>query len=589
MHSLSCSALVMEGSEPSLVPEWLRSNVGGNHFSSSQTDGTSSSLPKRNKASKIISNSNSPYSSFIDRSSSTSSRRSLCSNGSSKHDRNSYSRSYNYSTRNQPKKDRERFGVSDVWDFEDSEPLKGMKDTLRRSHSMMPRRPSELSHRRVVTNLRNSSHNINANGTNGTISVHRGTTGIQEVSLERDFPLLGSDERPVTPDTSRVPSPWLSTGVQDLPVGMSSLASCEGRTSVLAEVPMGGNGISSSSVPYAAATATGPVSAPSAGASNGLNMAEALVKVPPCNNAPQQSAETQRSKELPFMVSKRLIPVTPSMPKNSVHNLSDKLKPKTASRPIDMGVGPKNGLQRTSSLQLGSQSGRSISARGDGPKSSSTGKMVLLKPARENGVSPAMKGTPSQTINGSGMITNSPSISVQSVASIPFQNPNKAKLSTNARRTCAYGLNAATLIDKRLSLAQLQSRNDFFNLVRKKSLSSTSSDGSSVVGSSGGHNSDELKELASGPVTLNENGSDVKCVGNTCSLVENFSDCRESEDAGVYSNEKEKAFLRSLGWEENAGDDEGLTEEEINGFYQKYMEWIPASKLCRGLQLKIMT
>lgn len=26
--------------------------------------------------------------------------------------------------------------------------------------------------------------------------------------------------------------------------------------------------------------------------------------------------------------------------------------------------------------------------------------------------------------------------------------------------------------------------------------------------------------------------------------------------------------MRSLGWDENAGDDEGLTEEEINEFYR---------------------
>lgn len=39
----------------------------------------------------------------------------------------------------------------------------------------------------------------------------------------------------------------------------------------------------------------------------------------------------------------------------------------------------------------------------------------------------------------------------------------------------------------------------------------------------------------------------------------------------VGSEEEEAAFLRSLGWEENAGGEEGLTEEEINSFYQEHM------------------
>lgn len=41
-----------------------------------------------------------------------------------------------------------------------------------------------------------------------------------------------------------------------------------------------------------------------------------------------------------------------------------------------------------------------------------------------------------------------------------------------------------------------------------------------------------------------------------------------SDDGGlshrsVYPDEEEAAFLRSLRWEENGGEDEGLTEEEL--------------------------
>jgi len=36
-----------------------------------------------------------------------------------------------------------------------------------------------------------------------------------------------------------------------------------------------------------------------------------------------------------------------------------------------------------------------------------------------------------------------------------------------------------------------------------------------------------------------------------------------------FTEEEEMAFLRSLGWQESVGDDEGLTEEEIQDFNQK--------------------
>ncbi|KAK8600770.1 hypothetical protein V6N13_059504 [Hibiscus sabdariffa] len=38
----------------------------------------------------------------------------------------------------------------------------------------------------------------------------------------------------------------------------------------------------------------------------------------------------------------------------------------------------------------------------------------------------------------------------------------------------------------------------------------------------------------------------------------------------VYPDEEEVAFLRCLGSKENSGEDEGLTKEEINTFYQQY-------------------
>lgn len=565
----------MERSEPSLVPEWLR-NTGGSiaggssshHLASS--DGPSLALQKKDRTSKSISNSNGFNSSFLDRSSSTNYRRSSSSKGSSKNDKNSFARSYSSYARNQHNKDQERLDIADTWDSEYPDSLTSIiagriqKDTLRRSQSMISRRPSEFYQRKVFTDLRNNSHNINDNG-NRAISISSGTTGIQKVSFEKDFPLLVSEEKSATSDMTRVPSLGLSRGVQGLSMGCSPLIGSEGWTSALAEVPVGSGSsrISSPTSPehppyVAAAAAIAPPASASAstciaaGASNALNMAGEMGQAPvPSQNASQQSVQTQRFEELPFMGSKRLIPMTPSMPKTAVLNPSDKLKPKTAMRSNEAVSGPKNGLHQISSLLLGSQPIRG------GPKSSSAGKLLLLKPA------------PSQTVNVPSVITNGQSTSV---ASVSLKNPNNVNL-----------------VDKKCSLAQLRSRNDFFNLVRKKSLSNTSAAAAGSV-----QNSDELKEMASGPLTPTENGNEVKCNYD----ADSFSYSRESDlsdDVVIYPNEEEEAFLRSLGWEDSAGDEDGLTEEEINAFVHKlkimtqsdHTKWRPASKLCQGLQLKV--
>lgn len=59
-------------------------------------------------------------------------------------------------------------------------------------------------------------------------------------------------------------------------------------------------------------------------------------------------------------------------------------------------------------------------------------------------------------------------------------------------------------------------------------------------------------------------------------------------NASICLDEEEAAFLRFLEWEESAGNDGGLTEEEINAFYQEvmtlcavvYLYWDDCSKAC---------
>lgn len=66
----------------------------------------------------------------------------------------------------------------------------------------------------------------------------------------------------------------------------------------------------------------------------------------------------------------------------------------------------------------------------------------------------------------------------------------------------------------------------------------------------------------------------------------NIGDKHSSPEAVIHPGEEEAAFLRSL-WREKNAEEEGLTEEEISAFYEKYMKLRPSSKLCRGMQYHV--
>ncbi|GAB4861392.1 hypothetical protein Ancab_036575 [Ancistrocladus abbreviatus] len=536
----------MERSEPSLAPEWLRSTGSG-------TGGGSSN--------HLLASSHS------DRSLLYNNRRSSSTNGSTKHDRNPYSRSYSSFSRNHRDREKDKLTGADNWDAEYTEPfsrsmLSGRieKDTLRRSQSMVSRMPDVVLQRRAPTELRSSFHS-NSDNANDGVSASSIATGIQKVTFDRDFPSLGSEDRPVTPELSRVPSPGLSRGVQSLSIGNSALIIGEGWTSALAEVPIGvGSGVGSS--PTVQTTAA-PSSSGTVNTTAGLNMAEALVQAPlRSQTVPQPLVPTQRIEELAVLQSKRLIPMTPSMPKSLVLNPSDKLKPKTTPRSVEPLVGSKNG-----SLQLNNQSLRGGNVRADAPKTSHTGKLLFLKPGRENGgPAVASKDVTSPTY------VNNRLASVQSIGApvlgpVPLKNANNQKLFAVERK------------------AHVQSRTDFFNSVRKKSMNSmsTSADSSPVGSSVIVEKSDEEhKDVACDSVSPSaKNDSEVKCNGDGHMTMHSSLHSTDEEE--------EAAFMRSLGWEPNAGDDEGLTEEEINAFYQEYQKLRPASKLSKGLRSKILT
>ncbi|KAE8715443.1 Mitogen-activated protein kinase kinase kinase 1, putative isoform 1 [Hibiscus syriacus] len=409
-------------------------------------------------------------------------------NGSSRHAYSSFSK--------------ERLSFGDRWDFNSSDPLESIFtsrveklggistsrveiNTFWRSNSMVSRKHTEPLPQRTAVDSRDSGNSSNNN----------------------------DHERQSVPEAARVSSPGLSSVSQCLSIGNSSLIDGEGWTSALAESPsvVGSSSTGSFSAPLTVSTSVS--GAPSV--TSGLNMAVALVQSPSrACSAPQLSINTQRREELAIKQSRQLIPVTPSMPKGSVPNSVDKSKTKPALRTSEVNIALKSGLQHPSFIHNGKQS-HSGHVKSDMPKAS--GKLLVLKPGWENGVSsPTQKDTASPTaIANSRVITSQHAIA--HVSSASARNSNNSKLSTGERKAAALNPIAGFTVEKRPSLAQTQSRNDFFNLLKKKTSSNSSagsSDSDPHISSSPTEKSEVTKEVVGAFVTAHANEHAIASTSN---------------------------------------------------------------------------
>ncbi|KAK8580283.1 hypothetical protein V6N12_070564 [Hibiscus sabdariffa] len=263
------------------------------------------------------------------------------------------------------------------------------------------------------------------------------------------------------------------------------------------------------------------------------SMAVALAQAPsPACTSPQSSVSTQRREEMAIKQSRQLIPVTPSMPKGSVLNSVDKPKAKPG-----------------------------------------------LRTRWENGVSlPTQKDTASPSTVANSRVFTSQHV-IAPVSSAAARNSNNTKISVGERKVAPLNPITGFTVEKRPSLAQTQSRNDFFNNLKKKKTPSNSSAGHSdsdpQISSCTIEKPKDTKEVVGASVAAhaNENGTGATSNGDVCQELQRFSNDDEKDFSSsdmVYPDEEEAAFLRSLGWEENSAEDGGLTEEEINAFLQKH-------------------
>ncbi|PHU19665.1 hypothetical protein BC332_10816 [Capsicum chinense] len=592
----------MERSEPALVPEWLRSTgsvtgVGSSspHFASSSlhSDVTLSTLSSRNRSPRSVSDKDSPRSVFLDRSSSSNSRRSS-SGTSSKHPYSSFNRNHRDKNR---EREKERPGTVDLWDHDTSDPLGNIlagrvdKNSLRRSQSLVSRKSGEFLPRRTedskggISSTHNTGNGIHSGGSSSF-------NGNQKAAFEKDFPSLGIEERQVT----RVSSPGLSSAVQSLPIGNSALLGADKWTSALAEVPpiIGSIGLGSSASQQSVTAAATPSS--SSGMAS-LNMAEALSQAPLRARATTQIPDkTQRLEELAIKQSRQLIPVVPSMPKALVSSSADKSKqPKSTARTNEM-VGIAKSMQQPFSTQLSNQP-RCGLVRVETPATSHGKTLLVLKPGRENGVTCLSKEASSPANNTGSRLANCPPAVAPSAPAVTSPTSRVTSLETKA---ATLSLKPRSTSEKRSSLSQAQSRSDFFNLMRKKtSLNSSAVLHDSVMVSSNSREQSGLKtkdeDSASLSPCVSENGSERTSNGDPHEAqnhVQRHNDVEENNsfiNGVLYPDEEEEAaFLRSLGWDENGGEDEGLTEEEINAFYQECMKRKPSLKVSKGAQGKCL-
>ncbi|CAN6466967.1 unnamed protein product [Victoria cruziana] len=593
----------MEKSEPTFIPEWLKastgSSVGGvstpHHLNSNtQSDDSHVLHSSRNRSShlqfsvpSVIDYDAPRSSSFLEKSSSSHFRRSSSSNGSLMHDKDTplYSRAYNSFGRNHRgydydfdkdiarfdrSKDREKDWEKDrttLTDLRDRDrdyvdPLTNNvvgsrleKETLCWSQSTISGKKGERSESKVK---RPGNDLVGTN--NGLVNSGGLVSSMYKATFERDFPSLGSDDKhgrmaTGSPDICRVPSPGLTTVAQGFPLGSASVIGGDGWTSALVEVPViiGNN---SSLIPSVQQTSSVNAASAPPNTHTGLNMAETLAQAPArARSTPQLSIETQKLEELAIKQSRQLIPVIPSTSAKLALGSSDKTKSKTG---------------RPGSLLVNSARGP---VRPDSPKSSQGGKLLVLKPNREaNGISPTLKDNLASS-NSSKVPQNSVNISPSAGS-----GPNNSKYIKSVADRKSPVLSVGQIFDEKRSSSQGQNRTEFFNSLRRKTANAATT--SVQPNPSLPSDADKL-EAQVGEVVSVDRMKDIHVVGIGTALQDNGDVCEEpismlgdgkkDDDSHgisiVAPEEEEAAFLRSLGWDEGAGE-EALTEEEINSFYE---------------------
>ncbi|OWM84932.1 hypothetical protein CDL15_Pgr027719 [Punica granatum] len=592
----------MDKSEPALIPEWLKSNGSASSGGNSQfpfplpSEDHSGSKHSRHKSSNGSNQREKGHPFVSDRTTSSYSGRSTSTKDSLRLKSHvSFPRSY----RDREGDNRHDFGdrnksfLGDNRYLEYADDLgsfllgKSSKDMLRHSKSVVGQKSNGILPRKGSGDLIDGSNSNHINSSTPLLLDGCMPSNMQ-AAPGKDFPSLRTEQDQSSSELSRTPSPGLAVPAQSLHSASANLIGTEGWMSSLAEVP---ESIGSSSIGSLSSQQTLLAkSAPLAQRANGLNMAEAVAQNPThAHTPPQLSIDTQRREELAIKQSRQLIPVRPTTSKPSSLSTLEKSKSKTV------------------------QQSPFSTVKFDAANTSNLSKLQVLKCSRElNGASsPREKSSPRNAFTAPLSQTHASA----SAASAPSRKKNPVNGQIVAAPDRRMGVLSLGNLEKRPS-TQIQSRKDFLNLIKKQSSGTApaarTEDSPCVVEKSNDSTGEVAtpEEAAASVESINkhdlpnpdlpvenggnmsENGECIENGGMTTENGEHHEEVKKLEFDVPPPDEKEAEFLRSLGWDESTGEDEGLTEEEIRSFYEdncafrtlmRSSQWEPWTELFGAL------
>jgi len=312
------------------------------------------------------------------------------------------------------------------------------------------------------------------------------------ISFEREFPHLGSEDKNGKQDIGRVPSPGISTPIQNIPLVVS-----DGWNSVLAEVPAlvdpNINSVSSSSSP---AGSSKPIEVSNSGSA--LSMAETVMQSPlNICTTPQLSIDAQKIEER-TMRQCILRPLTPSSNKISASISLDKLLKSKGAR-----AGESNGPIKVApqlSIQPSSNSVRTP-VKTELVKQSQSGSLQVLSREQNGTVNTAAKDITSNN-PVSPVLGRSSSMEPMRKSIV---NP-KLKVGTNGRSLHPL---QGSFADRK---ASAKDKYKFFELLRSKSVNGSSA----AIESPSSLTDDQQNSNLDLPFKFIENGNSSCEEANSC-------------------------------------------------------------------------
>ncbi|KAL5649909.1 hypothetical protein ACJX0J_040718, partial [Zea mays] len=413
----------------------------------------------------------------------SSSRRGSSSSGPRRNDRDGIGKSRGYG--NFGKHNKERIQEKDL-DFRDRESrLVQSDDPLRdgfESFSSCRSEKDRLNRTRSKVAISNRAVGVSLD--NGNVS--KKDNGV--ISFEREFPHLDSEDKNGKQDIGRVPSPGISTPIQNIPLVVS-----DGWNSVLAMLGDPNiNSVSSSSTHAGSSKQTEVSNSGSA-----LSMAETVMQSPlKISTTPQLSIDAQKIEER-TMRQCILRPLTPSSNKIPASSSLDKLLKSKGAR-----AGESNGPIKVApqlSTQPSSNSVRTP-VKTELVKQSQSGSLQVLSREQNGAVNTAAKDSTSNPV--SPVLGRSSSMEPMRKSIV---SP-KLKVGTNGRSLHPL---QGSFADRK---ASAKDKYKFFEMLRSKSVNGSSA----AIESPSSLTDDQQNSNLDLPFKFIENGSSSCEEANSC-------------------------------------------------------------------------